>query len=159
MRSSQVRLKQTWGAILLDIDRDTANRIETRLERLGLSPEEADGLAGLRTGAVRALIEARGRLPQGQALQRLAAALETELEFLLGLEPGDLVPAELLEEPQGELGLLAPDEEALLHNYRKLDVPARAAFGLILARAAGADPSVVPEKPPPATTKGKRRGK
>lgn len=138
--------------------KEVAERIETRLERLDLSPEEADRRAGIRPGTVLALIEGRGRFPQGEALHRLAAVLETDLEFLLGLEPGDLIPAELLEEPQGELGLLAPDEEALLQNYRKLDVPARAAFGLILARAAGTDPSAVPEKPLPASTKGKRRG-
>jgi hypothetical protein len=61
-------------------------------------------------------------------------------EFLLGLEPGDLIPAEMLEDPQGELGLLAPDEEALLRHYRRLDIPTRAAVVQLVSRAAGPDP-------------------
>jgi hypothetical protein len=57
----------------------------------------------------------------------------------------------MLEEAQGELGLLAPDEEALLRHYRRLDVPTRAAVGLLVARAAG------PEPEPEAKPKGGRR--
>jgi hypothetical protein len=65
--------------------------------------------------------------------------LDTDEEYLLGLEPGDLIPAELLVEPQGELGLLSPDEQALLKHYRTLSVPLRAAIALIVAKAAGVE--------------------
>ncbi|WP_203076606.1 helix-turn-helix domain-containing protein [Falsiroseomonas ponticola] len=125
-------------------------RIDGRLDRLGLAAEEVEAAAGLKPGSLAALLRGEGALPRGQALRRLAAALDVDEVFVLGLEPGDLIPAAMLEEPQGELGLLAPDEEALLRHYRRLDVPARAAFGLVLARAAG------PEPEPPATKRGRR---
>jgi hypothetical protein len=80
-------------------------------------------------------------------LRRLAVALDAGEEFILGLEPGDLIPAEMLEDPQGQLGLLAPDEEALLRNYRRLDIPGRAAVNLLVARAAGTAPEPAEEKP------------
>jgi hypothetical protein len=125
---------------------DIAARIEGRLERLELTPDQADRLAALQPGTTAALLRGEGALPRGNALRRFAEALDVAEEFVLGLEPGDLIPAEMLEERQGELGLLAPDEEALLRNYRRLDVPARAAFALVLARAAGPEP--VPPAPP-----------
>jgi hypothetical protein len=46
----------------------------------------------------------------------------------------------MLEDPQGELGLLVPDEEALLRHYRRLDIPTRAAVVQLVSRAAGPDP-------------------
>src|SRR3712207_101714 len=101
---------------------EIASRIDGRLERLGLSAEEVDRLAGLKPGTVLAITRGEGPLPRGTALRRFAAALDVEEEFVLGLEPGDLVPPEMLEEAQGELGLLAPDEEALLRHYRRLDL-------------------------------------
>src|SRR5438309_11141537 len=52
-----------------------------------------------------------GPLPGGRFLRGLCAALDTDGEYLLGLDPGRLIPAELLVDPQGELGLLWPDEE------------------------------------------------
>lgn|GEM_PF-2834047 len=128
---------------------EIAARIEGRLERLGLAAEEADRLAGMPPGTVAALARGEGALPRGAALRRLAHALDAGEEFLLGLEPGDLIPAEMLEDPQAELGLLAPDEEALLRHYRRLDVPTRAAFGLVLARAAGPEPEPQPPAPAP----------
>lgn len=126
----------------MDANPEIIARIDGRLDRLGLTPDQAEAAAGLKPGALSALLGGAGALPRGQALRRLAATLDVDEAFVLGLEPGDLIPADMLEEPQGELGLLAPDEEALLRHYRRLDVPARAAFGLILARAAGpeADP-------------------
>jgi transcriptional regulator with XRE-family HTH domain len=124
----------------MDANTEIAGRIEGRLERLGLSAEEMDKVAGLPSGYVLGLIHGTVALPRGSALRRLAAALDVDEEFILGLEPGDLIPPHMLEEAQGELGLLAPDEEALLRNYRRLDVPARAALGLLVARAVGPEP-------------------
>lgn len=119
---------------------EIAARIEGRLERLGLSGPEADRLAGLPPGTLDALLRGAGALPRGGALRRLAATLDVDEGFLLGLEPGDLIPPEMLEDPQGDLGLLAPDEEALLRHYRRLDVPTRAAVLHLVARAAGPPP-------------------
>jgi transcriptional regulator with XRE-family HTH domain len=127
---------------------EIAARIEGRLERLGITAEEADAQAGLPPGTVAAILGGTGGLPRGDRLRRLAAALDVGEEFVLGLEPGDLVPAAMLEDPQGELGLLAPDEEALLRNYRRLDIPGRAAVNLLVARAAGAEADPQPEKAP-----------
>jgi transcriptional regulator with XRE-family HTH domain len=124
----------------MDPNPEIIDRIEGRLDRLGLTVAQAEAEAGLKPGALKAMLEGQGGLPRGRALRRLAAALDVEESFVLGLEPGDLIPAYMLEEPQGELGLLAPDEEALLRHYRRLDVPTRAAFGLVLARAAGPEP-------------------
>lgn len=135
----------------MQVTADIAARIEGRLERMGLAAEEADRLVGLPPGTVAGLVRGERALPRGQALRRLAAALDVDEPFLLGLQPGDLVPAEMLEDPQGELGLLAPDEEALLRAYRALDVPARAAALLIVTRAAGPPPE------PPAPTRRRPR--
>jgi hypothetical protein len=137
---------------------EIAARIEGRLERLGLSAEAADRLAGLPAGSVLALAQGAADLPRGAAFRRLAAALEVDEAFLLGLEPGDLMPPEMLEEAQGELGLLAPDEEALLRNYRRLDVPTRAAIGLLVSRAAGPDLGQRDEVPPVARRAARREG-
>jgi hypothetical protein len=52
----------------------------------------------------------------------------------------------LLAEPQGELGLLAPDEEALLKHYRSLSVPLRAAIALLVAKAAGVEEEQAEER-------------
>jgi hypothetical protein len=129
----------------MDANAEIAGRIEGRLDRLGLTPEEVDRTAGLRPGTMLALVQAEGPLPRGSALRRLAAALDVDEAFVLGLEPGDLIPADMLEEAQGELGLLAPDEEALLRHYRRLDVPTRAAVVHLVARAAGPEPEPVAE--------------
>lgn len=135
-------------------DPEIVVRIEGRLERLGLTTEEVDRAAGLPAGALAAILRGEAGLPRGTALRRLAVALDVAEEFVLGLEPGDLIPPEMLEEPQGQLGLLAPDEEALLRHYRRLDVPLRAAIGLLVARAAGPEPE--PPQPPPRKRSAKR---
>jgi transcriptional regulator with XRE-family HTH domain len=140
----------------LDPNSEIAARIEGRLERLGLSAEDVDRLAGLQPGTVGRLIRGDVQLPRGNALRRLAAALDVGEEFVLGLEPGDLIPPEMLEEAQGELGLLAPDEEALLRNYRRLDVPTRAAVSLLVARAAGPAPEPAENVPPRRQSRRKR---
>lgn len=132
----------------MDANPEIAARIDGRLERLGLTPEEVERSAGLPAGSVAALLRGEGRVPRGAALRRLAVALDVAEEFMLGLEPGDLIPVEMLEEAQGELGLLAPDEEALLRHYRRLDVPTRAAVVHLVSRAAGPDPEPKEEKPP-----------
>lgn len=122
----------------MDASPDVAGRIERRLDALGLQPEQVDANAGLPLGTTERLRHGVGFLPGGRFLRGLCAALDTDEEYLLGLEPGDLIPAELLVEPQGELGLLSPDEEALLKHYRSLSVPIRAAIALVVATAAGA---------------------
>ena len=55
-------------------------------------------------------------------------------------------PAELLEEEQGSLGLLAGDEEALLRAYRQLDFPTKAAVLLIARKLAGPEPDAAPPR-------------
>ena len=122
----------------MDASPDIAGRIERRLDALGLRPEQVDVQVGLPSGTTERLRQGIGFIPGGRFLRGLCAALDTDEEYLLGLEPGDLIPAELLLEPQGELGLLAPDEEALLKHYRSLSVPVRAAIALVVATAAGA---------------------
>ena len=122
----------------MDTSRDVAGRIERRLDALGLRPEQVDTTVGLPLGTTERLQSGAGLLPGGRFLRGLCAALDTDEEYLLGLEPGDLIPAELLVEPQGELGLLSPDEEVLLKHYRSLSVPIRAAVALVVATAAGA---------------------
>jgi hypothetical protein len=131
----------------VDANPEIAARIEGRLDRLGISADDADEQAGLPTGTVIALLRCIGSLPRGNALRRLAAVLDVDEEFILGLEPGDLIPPQMFEEPQGELGLLAPDEEALLRYYRRLDIPTRAAVSLVVSRAAGPDPAPEASKP------------
>ena len=121
----------------MDVTSEMAGRMEGRLERLGLGGEAGDGGGGWGVGTVQGLVEGRGAVPRGAALRRLAVVLDVEEGFLLGLEPGDLIPPEMLGEVQGELGLLAPDEEALLRHYRALDVSTRAAVLLVVGRAAG----------------------
>ena len=121
----------------MEANPELAGRIERRLNALGLCPEQVDAITGLPPGTTERLRGGTGFVPGGRFLRALCAALDTDEEYLLGLEPGDLIPAELLVEPQGELGLLSPDEEALLKHYRSLSVPVRAAIALVVATAAG----------------------
>ena len=95
--------------------------IEGRLDRLGLTPEEACRQAGLPADFLDRLAAGRVPPPRGQKLVRLAEALATSVSYLVGLDPDTPPPAELLEEEQGSLGLLAGDEEALLRAYRRLE--------------------------------------
>jgi transcriptional regulator with XRE-family HTH domain len=143
------------GGVAVNANPEIAARIEGRLERLGLSADEVDRLAGLPAGTVLALTHGNAALPRWSALRRLAVALDVEEEVVLGLEPGDLIPADMLEEPQGDLGLLAPDEEALLRNYRRLDVATRAAVALLLSRAAGPELEPIEPKVKPARRSGR----
>jgi hypothetical protein len=96
---------------------EVAESIERRLDALGLRPEDVDARVGLPPGTTERLREGRGPIPGGRFLRGLCAALDTDEAYLLGLEPGDLVPAELLVEPQGNLGLLAPSVSGKLSGF------------------------------------------
>lgn len=123
-----------------------AERVQGRLDRLGLSPEDAARNAGLSPDAVRKLLDGSRPPPRGQRLVKLAEALATSVSYLVGLDPDTPVPPEYLEEDQGSLGLLAGDEEALLRAYRRLDVPARAALLQVVLRMSP-EPEQLEQKP------------
>ena len=132
-----------------------AERIQGRLDRLGLSDEEAARAAGLPPGHLRRVLDGVLPPPRGKRLARLAEALATSVSYLIGLDPDMPVPDEYLAEDQGELGLLAADEEALLRAYRRLDVPARAALLQVALRMAP-EPEA-PEVKPRQVTPPRRR--
>ncbi|MDN3566856.1 hypothetical protein ACFQY5_26725 [Paeniroseomonas aquatica] len=116
-----------------------AERIESRLDRLGLEPAEAAKQAGLPADFLDRLRAGRPP-PRGQKLVALAEVLATSVSYLVGLDPDVAPPPDVLEEDQATLGLLAGDEEALLRAYRRLDLPTRAAVVLIARRLAGPEP-------------------
>ncbi len=80
----------------MEVNGGVAERIERRLDALGLRPEEVDAKVGLPPGTTERLRSGQGPIPGGRFLRGLCAALDTDEAYLLGLEPGDLVPAELL---------------------------------------------------------------
>ena len=121
-------------------------RIESRLERLGLSPEQACAEAGLPPDLLARLAAGKAAVPRGRKLARLAEALSTSVSYLVGLDPDTQPPPEWLEEDQGSFGLLAGDEEALLGAYRRLDPPAKSALLLVVRKMAGPEP--VPDAVP-----------
>ena len=125
--------------------------IEARLERLGLSPETAFRQAGLPPDLLPRLRGGSAAVPRGSRLVRLAEVLGTSVSWLVGLDPDVTPPAEMLEEEQGSLGLLAGDEEALLRAYRGLDFATKAALLTVVRKMAG------PEPVPDAPAKGRRR--
>ncbi|MBK1662254.1 helix-turn-helix domain-containing protein [Paracraurococcus ruber] len=118
-----------------------AELIEGRLDRLGLTPEDASRAAGLPPDFLDRLLAGKAPPPRGQRLVRLAEALATSVSYLVGLDPDTPPPLELLEEEQGSLGLLAGDEEALLRAYRRLDLPQKAALVLVVRSMAGPEPA------------------
>ena len=128
-----------------------AERVQGRLDRLGLSAAEAARTAGLPSGVVEMLLDGNAP-PRGRRLLALAAALDCSVAYLVGLDPDAAVPDEFLQDDQGELGLLATDEEALLRAYRRMDVPARAALQLVAARMAP-EPEVAERRPRQVATK------
>ena len=105
-----------------------AARLQGRLDRLGLEPDQAARVAGVPAELMRRILTDQAPLPRGQRLVKLADALETSVSYLIGLDPDVPVPTEFLQEDQGALGLLAGDEEAILRAYRRLDVSSRAAL-------------------------------
>ncbi|MFC4168228.1 hypothetical protein [Teichococcus aestuarii] len=115
-------------------------RVEGRLERLGLNAEEALRAAGLPPDLLENIRQGKARVPRGQSLVRLSEALSTSVAYLVGLDPDAQPPQELLEEDQANLGLLAADEDALLRAYRRLDIPARAAALHVMLTMAGPEP-------------------
>lgn len=112
-------------------------RIESRLERVGLSAAEALRIAGLPEDLLVRLRAGKAQVPRGQKLMRLAEALGTSVSYLVGLDPDTQPPQELLEEEQGSLGLLAGDEDALLRAYRRLDFSSKAAALHVILKMAG----------------------
>jgi transcriptional regulator with XRE-family HTH domain len=128
------------GGLRCGMDIDVApmvERIEARLDRLGTPESEVMRTAGLPPDLLDQLRAGKPVVPRGQRLVRLADALGTSVAYLVGLDPDADPPAELLAEDQGNLGLLAGDEEALLLAYRRLDVPSRAALLLVVLKMAG----------------------
>jgi transcriptional regulator with XRE-family HTH domain len=112
-------------------------RVETRLDRIDVPEAEVMQAAGLPLDLLEQLRAGKAVVPRGQRLVRLAEALGTSVAYLVGLDPDAEPPQELLAEDQGNLGLLAGDEEALLRAYRRLDVPSRAALQLVVQKMAG----------------------
>lgn len=121
-------------------------RMQGRLDRLELSPDGVARAARLPADLVLRLLEDRAPLPRGQRLVKLAEALETSVAYLIGLDPDAEVPAEYLQDDQGELGLLAVDENTLLHAYRRLDVSSRAAILRVLLKMSP-EPEELEKKP------------
>jgi transcriptional regulator with XRE-family HTH domain len=123
-----------------------ATRLQGRLERLELAPDEAARAAGLPADVLRRILENEAPLPRGQRLVKLAEALETSVAYLIGLDPDAVVPEEFLQEDQGALGLLALDEETILRAYRRLDMSSRAAVLRVLLKMAP-EPEDMEKKP------------
>ena len=109
-------------------------RVQGRLDRLGLTSEIAAQTAGLPADFLGKVLAGDLPAPRGKRLIRLADALATSVSYLIGLDPDVTVPDEYLQEDQGQLGLLAGDEEALLRAYRRLDISSRAALVQIVLK-------------------------
>lgn len=123
-----------------------ADRVQGRLDRLDLGPDDLARLAGLPGSFVRNMLDGHLPPPRGRRLVKLAEALATSVSYLVGLDPDTPVPEEFLEEDQGSLGLLAGDEEALLRAYRRLDVSLRAALLQVVLKMAP-EPVALEKKP------------
>lgn len=115
---------------------ELAERIQGRLDRLGLSAEDAAQVAGLPGDFLLRLLDGEAPPPRGRRLVKLADVLATSVAYLVGLNLDAEVPPEYLEEDQGELGLLARDEDALLRAYRRLDISCRAALLQVVLKMA-----------------------
>ena len=121
-------------------------RIQGRLERLGMTPEDAARQVGMAADTLQKVVDGRVEAVRGKQLARLAEVLSTSVGYLVGLDPDQAVPEEWLAEDQGQLGLLAGDEEALLRAYRRLDVSSRAAL-LQVAGKMAPEPEQLERKP------------
>ena len=138
----------------MDAMTEFAQRVQGRLDRLGLSPEQAARAGGLPADLISRLLDGNAPPPRGQRLVKLAEALATSVSYLVGLDPDTPVPPEYLEEEQGSLGLLAGDEDALLRAYRRLDVSSRAAL-LKVALKMAPEPEALERKPRQARPAGR----
>ena len=130
-----------------------ATRLQGRLDRLELEPEQVARVAGVPVSLLHRILLDQAPLPRGQRLVKLAEALETSVSYLIGLDPDAPVPTEFLQEDQGALGLLAVDEEAILRAYRRLDVSSRAAL-LRVALKMAPEPEEMEKKPLQRPTRG-----
>ncbi len=122
-----------------------AERVQGRLDRLGMTPGEAASGVGMPLDGLEKVLDGRVEGIRGKRLVRLAEVLATSVGYLVGLDPDEAAPAEWLAEDQGQLGLLAGDEEALLRAYRRLDVSSRAALLLVVTKMAP-EPEVLERK-------------
>ena len=111
-------------------------RVQGRLDRVDKTPEQVAHEAGMRPDQLAALLDGKTDVVRGKCLVRLAEVLATSVGYLVGLDPDEAVPESWLEDDQGQLGLLAGDEEALLRAYRRLDMSSRAALLLIVNKMA-----------------------
>ena len=135
-----------------------AARVQGRLDRLDISQEDAARAAGLQADFVAKLADGSLRPPRGRRLVKLAEALSTSVSYLVGLDPDTPAPLEHFEEDQGDLGLLAGDEEALLRAYRRLEVSARAAL-LQVALKMAPEPETYEKRPRQAGARGNAANK
>jgi len=122
------------------------DRIQGRLDRLGLAPDAAGRAAGLPADLIGKLLAGDAPPPRGGRLVKLTEALQTSVSYLVGLDPDMPVPEEYLQEEQGNLGLLAGDEEGLLRAYRRLDFSLKAALLQVVLRMAP-EPAADEQKP------------
>ena len=120
-------------------------RVQGRLDRLGMTPEQAAGESGITLSGLEKVLDGSVEAVRGKRLIRLAEVLSTSVGYLVGLDPEEAVPEEWLAEDQGHLGLLAGDEEALLRAYRRLDVSSRAALLQVINKMAP-EPEILERK-------------
>jgi transcriptional regulator with XRE-family HTH domain len=123
-----------------------ADRVQGRLDRLDLNPDDLARLAGIPPSFIRRMLDGDVPPPRGKRLIKLAEALATSVSYLVGLDPDTPVPDEYLQEDQGSLGLLAGDEEVLLRAYRRLDMSSRAALIQIMLKMTP-EPDAYEKKP------------
>jgi hypothetical protein len=129
-----------------------ADRVQGRLDRLDLSSDDLAALAGLPVSFIRGMLAGNVPPPRGKRLIKLAEVLATSVSYLVGLDPDTPVPEEFLQDDQGNLGLLAGDEDALLRAYRRLDMSSRAALLQIVLKMTP-EPDVYEKKSRQAQTR------
>jgi len=76
----------------LSKDPGFVERVQGRLDRLGLISEEVARLAGLPAGFVGQLLDKDVPPPRGRRLIKLAEALSTSVSYLVGPDPDAMVP-------------------------------------------------------------------
>lgn len=101
-----------------------------------MTPERAASESGMTLSGLEKVLDGSVDAVRGKRLVRLAEVLSTSVGYLVGMDPEEAVPEEWLAEDQGQLGLLAGDEEALLRAYRRLDVSSRAALLQVASKMA-----------------------